>query len=84
MERKNNGKENIKGKRGCDLMAYKHLRKINNEFESLLAEQKKIQAMKEQINDIDNLNVYNEQVDILNKMIDDYNERRNALKAMLR
>ena len=65
-------------------MAYKHLRKINNEFEALLAEQKKIQAMKEQINDIDNLNVYNEQVDILNKMIDEYNERRNALKAMLR
>lgn len=64
-------------------MAFKNIGKINAEIEELAEMNNKINQMKEEVNNIEYLHEYNEQVRILNKMVDEYNERRNQLKSYL-
>lgn len=64
-------------------MAYKNIDKINNMINELIEENNQINTMKVELETIETLNEYNEQVIILNKRIDAYNERRQELKAMI-
>ena len=64
-------------------MAYKNIDKINNMINELIEENNQINRMKVELETIEALNEYNEQVIILNKRIDAYNERRQELKAMI-
>lgn len=64
-------------------MAYKNIDKINNMINELIEENNQINTMKVELETIETLNEYNEQVIILNKRIDAYNERRQELKSMI-
>lgn len=64
-------------------MAFKNIDKINSMINELIEENNQINKMKMEMETIETLNEYNEQVGILNKRIDEYNERRRELKAMI-
>lgn len=64
-------------------MAFKNLKQINDEIGELVEMNNKINAMKVEVNAIENFQEYNEAVINLNKLIDEYNERREDLKGRL-
>lgn len=64
-------------------MAYKNIRKINRMTKELTEKNNAINAMKSEIEQIDNLKEYNEAVIKLNKKIDKYNEKRRQSKRMI-
>lgn len=64
-------------------MAYKNIRKINRMTKELTEKNNAINAMKSEIEQIDNLKEYNDAVIKLNKTIDKYNEKRRQLKRMI-
>lgn len=64
-------------------MAFKNIDKINSMINELIEENNQINKMKMEMETIETLNEYNEQVGILNKRIDEYNERRRELKKLI-
>lgn len=64
-------------------MAYRGIDKIVSMTNDLVEENNSINAMKAEIEKIENLNEYNEAVITLNKRVDEYNERRRQLKRMI-
>lgn len=64
-------------------MAYRGIDKIVSMTNDLVEENNAINAMKAEIEKIENLNEYNEAVITLNKRVDEYNERRRQLKRMI-
>lgn len=65
-------------------MAFKGIDKIVSMTNELVEENNKINVLKAEIEQIDNLNEYNEVVINLNKRVDEYNERRRQLQAMIK
>lgn len=71
-----------KNLKGVD-MAFKNLKQINDEIAELVEMNNKINSLKVEVNNIEDFQEYNEQVIILNKMVDEYNARREDLKGRL-
>lgn len=65
-------------------MAYRGIDKIVSMTNDLVEENNAINAMKAEIEKIENLNEYNEAVITLNKRVDEYNERRRELTKMIK